>query len=234
MAAPAHDDDLDTVLALTPEQRVERAVQALPTLAAHDVPADDSCPICLLPFASVLGGENVGPGHSRELAGVTKLAGCGHVFCRLDLIEWIRGRHGTCPACRHTFLDVQPVSESDGESSDGDYVPDYDDWDDDEDVDFSTDEGSDFAVDPFEAEHEPDAWDFDAGLMDGLEREAWRPSSQFDPLENWGLSDGDSLSEGDRTMSADEALEVDAMIDADVRVQEEESDVVLSDAEASK
>jgi hypothetical protein len=35
--------------------------------------------------------------------------------------------HGTCPTCRHPFLDIRPPSESEDESSDGgEYVPDYD------------------------------------------------------------------------------------------------------------
>lgn len=36
-------------------------------------------------------------------------------------------QHGTCPACRHTFLDVKPISDSDNESSDGDFIPDDED-----------------------------------------------------------------------------------------------------------
>ena len=47
-------------------------------------------------------------------------------------------QHGTCPACRHSFLDVKPVSESDDESSDGgEYNPE--DRDDDVDDDFMDD-----------------------------------------------------------------------------------------------
>lgn len=73
----------DDVLAYTTEQRIERAIQRLPTLAAADVPKDDSCPICLVPFSGILSGEVPLP-ESKELAGVTKLEGCGHVFCRLE------------------------------------------------------------------------------------------------------------------------------------------------------
>ncbi|EKM59846.1 uncharacterized protein PHACADRAFT_250610 [Phanerochaete carnosa HHB-10118-sp] len=86
MAGAAHDDDLDAILALTPDQRVERAVQKLPTLSAQDVPLQDSCPICLLPFPSIISGENVEPESPGELVGVTKLQGCGHVFCRLECV----------------------------------------------------------------------------------------------------------------------------------------------------
>ena len=32
-------------------------------------------------------------------------------------------QHGTCPTCRHSFLDVRPLSESDYGTSDGDYSP---------------------------------------------------------------------------------------------------------------
>lgn len=77
------DGDLDGILALTPEQRIERAVQKLPTLLARDVPREDSCPICLVQFSSILS-EEIPPPPNKELAGVTKLVGCGHVFCRLE------------------------------------------------------------------------------------------------------------------------------------------------------
>lgn len=83
----AHAVSLDAVLALTSEQRVEQAVQKLPTLSAQDIPLEDSCPICLLPFLSILSGENIEPGAPGELAGVTKLQGCGHVFCRLECVN---------------------------------------------------------------------------------------------------------------------------------------------------
>ena len=87
MDSAVYDDDLDVVLAPTPEQRIERAIQKLPTLSAQNVPLGDSCPICLMSFSSVLSGENVGPDAPGELAGVTKLQGCGHVFCRLECVH---------------------------------------------------------------------------------------------------------------------------------------------------
>lgn len=83
------EDDMDVVLALTTEQRIERAVQKLPTLAAHEVPTEDSCPICLVPFSTILEGEANGL-QQVELAGVTKLYGCGHVFCRLECVLLFR------------------------------------------------------------------------------------------------------------------------------------------------
>ena len=109
-------------------------------------------------------------------------------------------QHGTCPACRHTFLDVKPLSESDGESSDGDYIPGEDDYDEDEDLDIE--------------------WDLDfdddgSGFSDELDDHglnAWDDSSE-PTAENWGLSDGDSLSEGDLTTGANEAAEVDMLLD---------------------
>jgi len=35
-------------------------------------------------------------------------------------------QHGSCPTCRHPFLDLKPYTESDAESSDGDYIPEDD------------------------------------------------------------------------------------------------------------
>ncbi|CAL1701092.1 unnamed protein product [Somion occarium] len=130
---------MEGVMPMTTLQRIAQAIHKLPTLNSDEVPAEDSCPICLMSFSSICSGslQNEGTldicGRTVQLRGVTKLEGCGHVFCRVDLIEWIRGRHGTCPACRHTFLDVKPLSESDYGSSDGDYVPGEEDEEDDED-----------------------------------------------------------------------------------------------------
>uniref|UniRef100_A0A0W0FCN5 Uncharacterized protein n=1 Tax=Moniliophthora roreri TaxID=221103 RepID=A0A0W0FCN5_MONRR len=56
-----------------------------------------------------------------------------------SLSEWIRGMHGNCPTCRRAFLDICPLSESDGESSDGgEYLPN-DDEDDDDSLHIDTD-----------------------------------------------------------------------------------------------
>jgi hypothetical protein len=70
-------------------------------------------------------------------------------------------QHGSCPTCRHVFLDIRPPSESDDESSDGgEYLPDEhdDDVDDvDEEAFIATDEFSDAA------EYEAEEMDLDLG-----------------------------------------------------------------------
>ena len=83
----AHDEHADDLVPHTTEQRIERAVQKLPTLSAHDVPLEDACPICLVSFSSVLAGDTVSAEEQgKELAGVTRLQGCGHMFCRLECV----------------------------------------------------------------------------------------------------------------------------------------------------
>ena len=74
--------------------------------------------------------------------------------CRICLSRVILTRafflkHGTCPACRHVFLDIRPISESDGESSDGDYIPDEDE---DEDDDWDFEPASEWGVSDYEME----------------------------------------------------------------------------------
>ena len=92
------DNDSDTndnLIPLTSEQQITRAIAKLPSLSADQVPLDDSCPICLCPFASILDGSMQNEGvrdfqdpisapKPVELFGVTKLEGCGHFFCRLE------------------------------------------------------------------------------------------------------------------------------------------------------
>lgn len=59
-------------------ERIKAVIDSLPVLAAPDlVDADDSCPICLMSFTSLLQ-------DSAPDAGVTKLMACNHVFCRKE------------------------------------------------------------------------------------------------------------------------------------------------------
>ena len=75
---------------LSVEERISVAVQRLPTLSKDDVPSEDSCPICLVSFSSILEGpvqegEVITFGESDvHLGGITKLEGCGHLFCRVE------------------------------------------------------------------------------------------------------------------------------------------------------
>ncbi|KZT13066.1 uncharacterized protein LAESUDRAFT_754084 [Laetiporus sulphureus 93-53] len=123
--------------------RALAAILQLPVLNRDEIPIEDSCPICLNSLGDICSGSIQNEGTYQEyhaeaaqeipLSGVTKLVGCGHMFCRVDLIEWIRCLHGTCPTCRHQFANIRPVSESDNESSDGDYMPNEDEEEEDED-----------------------------------------------------------------------------------------------------
>jgi hypothetical protein len=94
---------MSSTLALSEDERVRLAIQALPSLSVDLLPSmDDSCPICLLSFKTILSGER-SRSHSVELEpldadaiiiggtpfpeehlGVTKLLGCGHLFCKRE------------------------------------------------------------------------------------------------------------------------------------------------------
>lgn len=140
-----------------------------------------------------------------------------------SLIEWIRGRvrflthtytqthpaffqHGTCPTCRHTFLDVKPISESDNESSDDDYIPhdeEFEDEDEDEDdFEFTDDDGDDES--DFSLELDPRGLD---EFVDAQEEITGEDEADEDSMRNWGLSDGDSLSDGEFSFGVDEGAE---------------------------
>ena len=81
-------DETDFVaeLHLSMQERIRLAISRLPILTKAEIPPEDSCPICLNPFDAILEGndqaEASGAPESDETAGVTKLVGCGHVFCR--------------------------------------------------------------------------------------------------------------------------------------------------------
>ncbi|KAF9226487.1 hypothetical protein BS17DRAFT_764743 [Gyrodon lividus] len=149
-------------------RRVQDAIDNLPVLEETLVPKDEFCAICLMPFASILSGEYPHENEkvNAEGGGVTKVTGCGHMFCRKDLVEWIKGCHGSCPTCRHPFLDIQPLVESDAESSDGEYVPDEDEEEEEDDFLGGDDFEEEFDVEEMEVDLD-DIWDDSEYDIDG-------------------------------------------------------------------
>ncbi|CDO71385.1 hypothetical protein BN946_scf184908.g143 [Trametes cinnabarina] len=205
-------------LHLSVQERIELAISRLPVLTKADIPIEDSCPICLNPFDAILepkaaDGAVESPPEADELAGVTKLVACGHIFCRAwwlqslfacrhffdtilntrSLVEWIQGRHGSCPSCRNVFSSIRPASDSDNESSDGDYVPGDDEDEDDEDDAFFDSDGfmdTESVFDDMDIEE-----DADVNIDEDVDVETWEDDAEDASVENWGLSDGDG-SEG--------------------------------------
>ncbi|KAG6861002.1 hypothetical protein C0995_005022 [Termitomyces sp. Mi166 len=173
-------------MALSDETRelISRVLESLPVLTAKDIPDDeDSCPICLTPFSSLFL-DNI------DGSGVTKLAACNHIFCRKDLTQWIQRLHGSCPTCRHVFINIRPPSDSDNESSDGgEYVPDED-FDDEDDGFMDADDFSDvidYTTDDMGYDgHEWDENDNRDTDMEDIE------IAGVDGESEWGLTDGES------------------------------------------
>lgn len=80
---------------------IKNLLASLPVLGKDAVDLEEQCPICLMPFSTVLADEADAGLNSAEsnkdadekekdreeaLGGVTKLVGCGHIFCRR---EWV-------------------------------------------------------------------------------------------------------------------------------------------------
>ncbi|KAI0053650.1 hypothetical protein FA95DRAFT_1674179 [Auriscalpium vulgare] len=190
---------------------VARALSALPQLSAEQIPnLDDACPICLISFRTILdksGSEALG----RDIEGVTKVEACGHVFCAEDLSEWIRGRHGTCPACRHEFVpELRPV-DSDAESEDDDYVPTEYDADSDFDTDddgFLDSDGIDIETMDIEADQAP-VEGATASMSRRRRDAAYFDDREVDDGELWwdeGLTDGESMTTSEEELSIGERL----------------------------
>ncbi|KAK7696048.1 hypothetical protein QCA50_000689 [Cerrena zonata] len=239
--------DDDQFIPMTTLERIAQVIHRLPILTKEEVPMEDSCPICLMALSSIVEGsiQNEGSlemcGRDVQLSGITKLEGCGHVFCRVDLIEWIRGRHGTCPACRHTFLDVKPLSESEYESSDGDYIPGEDDEEEEEeeedgflDTDGFTDYEDEFDIemeDPMHSTYGPMSTGASAGRPGFF---SMVPSGSVhgseDDVDLWGgLEDADG-----EVLRVGSVREVDLDWDGEEWVdEEEEENLGLSDGSES-
>ncbi|PFH46168.1 hypothetical protein AMATHDRAFT_156087 [Amanita thiersii Skay4041] len=175
---------MDDLLSL--QDRIQHALDALPLLSSDEITSlsDDSCPICLMPFAAIISETRSVPEH-----GVTKLIGCGHVFCRKDLSEWIRGQHGSCPTCRHIFLNIKPSSESDDESSDGgEYIPPEDPEDEDmyNDIDAFSDAGTEYEGDDMES-----GFGFSFGYGHGYGFHIWGEEEPMDDSSDEEDDDGE-------------------------------------------
>jgi hypothetical protein len=80
---------------LSPHDRITILLASLPVLEKDAIDLEEPCPICLMPFSIVLADEGdagltsaesnkEGKDKEEALGGVTKLMGCGHIFCRRE------------------------------------------------------------------------------------------------------------------------------------------------------
>jgi len=98
-----------------PDPRINDLIQELPRLTEADLHSlgegDGSCPICFVTYKAFLAEEEMASAmdHSAAIVpeelGVTKLVkSCGHIYCRKDIIRWMRTASKSCPTCRAPFL----------------------------------------------------------------------------------------------------------------------------------
>ncbi|KAI0824739.1 hypothetical protein BC628DRAFT_1495936 [Trametes gibbosa] len=225
------DEKYTADLHLSIPERIELAISRLSILQAAEVSLEDACPICLSSFGSVPDGNaaedsDAATPDADEVAVVTRLEGCGHVFCRPCMIEWIRSLHGSCPSCRKLFSSLEPpTDQTDNESSDGDYVPgdDEDEEDEDDDIFFDDEDDEDDDIDM--DIDEPFFMLGDVAPNELVVVGAWESESDDEDMDNWGLSDG----EGSESVSEVEILALSTEL-----LQEDDAAGVYSDsAEAS-
>lgn len=95
---------MDAAALLSGHERMRAAIDKLPTLSEDELPLDDACPICLLPFKLILHPDaashhptpepdlGIDPGvvvigsSSVSEPGVTRVDGCSHLFCRREYV----------------------------------------------------------------------------------------------------------------------------------------------------
>ena len=73
------------------QRLIAQDVLALPTLRKDEIPHEDNCGICLQTYAAIMDDDKQSEetvqlegGQEVKVGGVTKLEGCGHMFCRLE------------------------------------------------------------------------------------------------------------------------------------------------------
>ncbi|KAI0034077.1 hypothetical protein K488DRAFT_46262 [Vararia minispora EC-137] len=96
------------------DREIDRVAESLPRLTEDDLRRlghhDSACPICMNTHLASLAEEEHAqvmdsPAHALEDLGVTRLSQtCGHLFCRKDLLTWVRDGHPSCPMCRAPFI----------------------------------------------------------------------------------------------------------------------------------
>lgn len=116
-------------------RQIDDAINDLPVVSKDNIRLDDACCICMETYGAIyeraerdesrpIPGSWPTPEEPNSDEGVTMLEGCGHMFCRKDMIEWIKACHNTCPVCRNVFTHFYIPTASEYESSDGgEYVP---------------------------------------------------------------------------------------------------------------
>jgi len=112
-ASAEEEEEENNRRSLTDDQ-IKDIVERLPRLTEADLESlgqrDSSCSICLNTFLACVAQEEMAyvmdsPARPVEDLGVTRLADtCGHIFCRKDLLAWIRDRNTTCPICRARLI----------------------------------------------------------------------------------------------------------------------------------
>ncbi|THH10218.1 hypothetical protein EW145_g1450, partial [Phellinidium pouzarii] len=245
------------------KREVEQALLllcALPLLAHADVLSDDACPICLVSFNTILDEHVAAEGakpecasvqpvsstsSEGELTGLVKLVGCGHIFCRRDVAEWIESQHGSCPTCRRTFFRFTPIEEIEYDLSDGgEYVPGEDDDDDDAFTD-----NSDFPSSDIDSDVEADfiahtsqtnrifaseyaSSDFQVYTDDG-DNEMGEDDRDTDHMDEDMQSDGTYFNSSDSLMSEGVSTEVSEGHTTDVDIAPDECDASENEIEHS-
>lgn len=105
-------------------QALNELVKSLPSISEEQLTTlghfDGQCPICFVPFLSILAEEEMAyavdsPAHPVEELGITWLERtCKHLFCRKDITKWISTQHDSCPMCRTALVppssaDTRPI-----------------------------------------------------------------------------------------------------------------------------
>jgi len=81
------------LIPITTQDRIRLFVLQLPTLTPKDVHPDDSCAICLTGFSSIFADEaELKASDDFDVdteveSGITRLVGCGHLFCRKESVD---------------------------------------------------------------------------------------------------------------------------------------------------
>jgi len=107
-------------------QQIRQVTDSLPKLSEVDLERigqlESMCPICMnLHRVSIAEEEHAQAMDSPALPiddmGVTQLKEtCGHIFCRKDILTWVRGGHPSCPLCRTSFIKSStPNHDTDGQ-----------------------------------------------------------------------------------------------------------------------
>ncbi|KAI0304062.1 hypothetical protein BC826DRAFT_209443 [Russula brevipes] len=105
LQASAEEEEREENNSVLTDDQIEAVTRKLPRLTEADLELIGHRTFLASLAAEETAGAMESPAQPVDDLGVTRLADtCGHLFCRKDLLTWIRDGNSSCPICRARLI----------------------------------------------------------------------------------------------------------------------------------